>query len=130
MGRVGNESYTSNAGRSCDDNLCRRPMDYSDGEQQMTDTPNMRERLARALHDAMPGLGDGDELPSWCERVAVVKGLYLEAVDALLSELERPSKEMIQASGDVSIMAGTYGIDAEDAVAVFAAMVKAIRGGA
>jgi hypothetical protein len=84
---------------------------------QMTDTPTMRERLARALDEVVtdsvkqhPGLGMAD-MP------------YSLLVDALLAEMERPSEAMTQAMGDGYVLLGGL-------PGAFIAAIRAIRDGA
>lgn len=91
----------------------------------MTDTPNMRERLARKLDAAVD---------AWIKANGGDKGMADMPpellVDAILAELERPSKAMVKAGNAPR----GYTMDGYPqqytSTDVWAAMVKAIRGGA
>jgi hypothetical protein len=104
----------------------------------MTDTPNMRERLARAI---FPWVGlEGMTCPhrvKWDDPDLSTaprddeRALAYAAVDALLAELERPSEAVINTVLDESCK--VFGADYNAYGPLewhFRAMVKAIRGGA
>jgi hypothetical protein len=101
----------------------------------MTDTPNMRERLARAIAGAVyrpqPDMsGDVFARLGPHQRRAVD-----DAVESVLEELERPTNGMISATYPVQAEyeakdGGFWKIPPALHSAYWAAMVKAIRGGA
>jgi hypothetical protein len=102
------------------------------GERQMTTTP-MRERLARALcseFDTLPDKATYMHRKSNPDKHWLDKGEVLADVDAMLSELERPSEAVARDIAEDMREAGHGPISHKAVIGAFNRVVAAIREGA
>ena len=84
-----------------------------------------------SMHDELVDLADRaiqEIVTSWLADERDEKALAVAAVDAVLARLERPNGEMVRAGQRSGSLTDDFGLENFDTI--FAAMVRAIKGGA